>query len=45
MQARALYPKILAFEICRCLGIGPPHAMVQVWDKKEECWKTGRLEL
>lgn len=45
MQARMVYPKVLAFAVCRSLGINPPHIIVQVWDPKERRWKTGKVEL
>ena len=45
MQTRTVYPKVLAFAICRTLGIHPPRIIVQVWDKENRRWKTGAVEL
>lgn len=45
IQARSVYPKVLAFAICKTLRIKSPRVIVQVWDKDKKKWKTGAVEL
>lgn len=45
IQARTVYPKVLAFAVCKVLHINPPRVFIQVFDKKARRWLTRAVEL
>jgi hypothetical protein len=45
IQYRSVYPKVLAFAVCKALHIQPPRVFVQVRDGKTGRFYTEAVEL